>query len=59
MCFLIYSLYVLIYFSCGDKEKNIHEFTWIKSTIFVLSSLTQRGWSVAPTTLATRFAFFM
>ena len=37
----------------------MQEFTWIKSSILVLSSLTQRGWSVAPTTLATRIVFFM
>ena len=46
-------------FSCGDKEENIHEFTWTKSSILVLSALTQRGWDVAPTTLATRIVFFM
>ena len=56
---LIYLMYVLIYLSCGDKEKNRHEFTWIKSSILVLSSLTQRGWSVVPTKLAPRCVFFM
>ena len=49
---------MLIYSSSGDKEQKIHEFTWIKSIILVLSAMTQRGWSISPSTSSTRVVFF-
>ena len=45
--------------SYGEKDPGFHEFTWIKSSVFVLSSLTTRGWSVTPTTNAARMTFFV
>ena len=49
---------MLIHSSSGDKEQKIHEFTWIKSIVLVLSAMTQRGWSISPSTSSARIVFF-
>ena len=43
----------------GERDLANHEFTFGKSAVFVLSSLTLRGWSDTPITAAGRIAFIM
>ena len=50
-------LIFLLFISYGKKDPSYQEFTWVKSSIFVLSSMTQRGWDVTPSTTAARIAF--
>ena len=45
--------------SFGEKDPEGKEFTLRKSFIFVMSSLTLRGWSTTPTTNAARILFAM
>ena len=40
-------------------EPEKHEFTWGKSQVFVLSSLTMRGWSVSPKTYSSKCVFIV
>lgn len=47
------------YYSYGQKDPRYYEFTLGKSTVFVLSSLTMRGWSDTPLTAASRVSFIM
>ena len=51
--------YLLNNYSYGEKDPEYKEFTLVKSIIFVMGSLTVRGWSVTPTTNAARVAFAM
>ena len=44
---------------CGEKDPKYYEFTWLKSSIYVLSSMTQRGWNTTPNSDAARISFFM
>ena len=52
-----------IVYSLGKKGKNDpsrNEFTWIKSIVFVLGSMTQRGWDCTPNgNDAARISFFV
>ena len=44
----------------GKADSKRNEFTWIKSSVFVLSAMTTRGWSCTPTgNDAGRVSFFM
>ena len=52
-CFKIYHL------RYGKRNSTNYEFTIGKSAVFVLSSLTMRGWSDTPITPAARIAFIM
>ena len=58
-CLSISMYYLLNNYSYGEKDPEYKEFTLIKSIIFVIGSLTVRGWSVTPTTNAARVAFAM
>ena len=42
----------------GGKDPAYHEFTFGKSYIYLLSTLTMRGWSVMPSKTATQLALF-
>ena len=58
-CLSISMYYLLNNYSYGEKDPEYKEFTLVKSIIFVMGSLTVRGWSVTPTTNAARVAFAM
>ena len=49
----------ILIFSYGEQDPEYKEFTPGKCIIFVLSCLTVRGWSVTPTTNASRITFVM
>ena len=47
------------YSSYGERDSTNLEFTFGKSAVFVLSSLTMRGWSDTPIAAAARMAFIV
>ena len=50
-------LHVSKFFRNGAHEPEYQEFTWGKSVVFALSSLTLRGWSMTPSKMAAQIAF--
>ncbi len=47
----------ITYSRFGETDPNYHEFTYGKTNVFVVSTLTMRGWSCSPSTSASRTAF--
>ena len=51
---------ILLFFTARFSHESMQdEFTWGKSQIFVLSSLTMRGWKVTPNNYSCRCAFMV
>ena len=48
---------VKLHYSFGSTDGNRKEFTWIKSYVFIFSSLTMRGWSHKPTKNSGKLVF--
>ena len=57
LIFLIATKNEISHFRCGIMDTNINEFTIPKDIVFVISGLTNRGWSVTPTTWKAKIAF--
>ena len=56
---LTISFIIFSFFSNGVYEPEEHEYTFGKSLVLAVGSLTQRGWSVVPNKIAARTVFFM
>ena len=46
-----------VHYSVGEKDENDKDFSFAKSYIFLLSSITMRGWNVKPRKASVKIAF--
>ena len=46
-----------VHYSVGEKDENDKDFSFAKSYIFLLSSITMRGWNVKPKKASVQIAF--